>query len=187
MTAIAANMNKRHLMSQMAGRSSGSLHTNIFFKNRVVVETGLVMKLRANGAVILVPRFALERLVVLSRPARPGAAIAVGGAADVSTTRTLTYNEAEQVLTDSVNPALSLRIFDEVKVVLVVEERMRDRKELVLRIIEPAFESFDFASLPATVVVDDRTVGVPNATGKRPATAPNVEDASGKKKTKGGK
>lgn len=180
MTAIAANMNKRHLMSQMAGRSSGSLHTNIFFKNRVVVETGLVMKLRANGAVILVPRFALERLVVLSRPARPGAA----GGADAASTRTLVYNEADQVLTDAANPALSLRIFDEVKVVLVVEERMRDRKELVLRIIEPAFESFDFAALPATVIVDDRTVAPPDASAKRPATAPSAGDAGAQKKGK---
>jgi exosome complex exonuclease DIS3/RRP44 len=176
MTAIAANMNKRHLMSQMAGRSSGSLHTNIFFKSRVVVETGLVMKLRANGAVILVPRFALERLVVLSRPARPGAA------ASAPPQRTFVYNESEQILTDAGNPSLSLRIFDEVKVVLVVEERVRDRKELVVRIIEPAFESFDFRALPTSVIVDDRTVVV--ATDKRPIELATMTESQQRKKAR---
>lgn len=44
MKIITDNMNKRHLNSQLAGRASVALHTNIFFQNRVVVETALVMK-----------------------------------------------------------------------------------------------------------------------------------------------
>ena len=44
MKVVTDNMNRRHLNSQLAGRASVALHTNIFFKDRVVVETALVMK-----------------------------------------------------------------------------------------------------------------------------------------------
>lgn len=47
MRALTANMNKRHLMAQLAGRASVALHTNMFFKARV----------SACGAVLRVVRF----------------------------------------------------------------------------------------------------------------------------------
>ena len=158
MTALASNMNKRHLMSQMAGRSSSSLHTNLFFRNRVVIETGLVMKLRANGAVILVPRFALEKMVILSRAAKPGAAVMPVAAGSAEASRTLLYNEVEQVVVDASDTTLRLGIFDEVTVALFVEERTRGRNELVIRIISPAFHAFDRTSIGPNVVIEDRTV-----------------------------
>jgi hypothetical protein len=34
MSALCENLNHRHLMAQLAGRASVSLHTNIFFKVR---------------------------------------------------------------------------------------------------------------------------------------------------------
>ena len=157
MTALAANMNKRHLMSQMAGRSSGSLHTNIFFKSRAVVETGLVLKLRANGAVILVPRFALEKLVLLGRDA-------------AGAPRALVYDEANQTLeapgAGAGGAPLRLRVFDEVRVLVLVEERGLDRKELVVKIVSPAFAE---SAVPAGVVVEDRTAAPAAAA---PAAAP---------------
>jgi exosome complex exonuclease DIS3/RRP44 len=164
MTALADNMNKRHLMSQLAGRASASLHTNIFFRARVVVETALVMRLRSNGAVLLVPRFALERSVLLGGggwggAGRGGAADGGGGAAP----RALLYDAEQQTLADAADPLrLRLRIFDEVKVALFVEERARGLRELVMRIVAPPFH--DMPPVGPGVMLEDRTVAA--ASGK---------------------
>ena len=66
MRALCDNINKRHLMSQLAGRASVNLHTHIYFRNRVVIEEAVIMKLRANGVVVLVPRFGIEGMVFLA-------------------------------------------------------------------------------------------------------------------------
>jgi exosome complex exonuclease DIS3/RRP44 len=159
MTALADNMNKRHLMSQLAGRASASLHTNIFFKARVVVETALVMRLRSNGAVLLVPRFALERSVLLGGG---GWGAGKGGAAGKAAApppppRTLLYDAEQQTLADAADPErLRLRIFDEVKVALFVEERARGRRELVMRIVAPPWH--DMPAVGPGVTLEDRTV-----------------------------
>ncbi len=159
MTALADNMNKRHLMSQLAGRASASLHTNIFFKARVVVETALVMRLRSNGAVLLVPRFALERSVLLGGG---GWGAGKGGAAGKEAAappppRTLLYDAEQQTLADAADPErLRLRIFDEVKVALFVEERARGRRELVMRIVAPPWH--DMPAVGPGVTLEDRTV-----------------------------
>eukprot|EP01138_Halocafeteria_seosinensis_P004979 gb/GECG01005091.1/.p1 GENE.gb/GECG01005091.1/~~gb/GECG01005091.1/.p1 ORF type:complete len:390 (+),score=60.88 gb/GECG01005091.1/:1-1170(+) len=65
MRALCDNVNKRHLMSQLAGRASVNLHTHIYFRNKIVLEEAVVMKLRANGVVVLVPRFGIEGMVFL--------------------------------------------------------------------------------------------------------------------------
>jgi exosome complex exonuclease DIS3/RRP44 len=138
-------MNRRHLMSQLAGRASAALHTHIFFRKRAVIETALVMRLRANGVVLLVPRFGLEGSVNLTRAEPDGAAGAAGGAAgrggkrdkgkaaEVAAPRVLRFDEAVQELADVTDSTgrLRLRIFDEVKVCLTVEEKRLGRPELV--------------------------------------------------------
>ena len=158
MAALADNMNKRHLMSQLAGRASAGLHTNIFFRARVVVETALVMRLRSNGAVLLVPRFALERSVLLGGGGwggAGGAGGAKGGAA--APPRALLYDAEQQTLADAADPErLRLRIFDEVKVALFVEERARGRRELVMRIVGPPFH--EMPPIGPGVTLEDRTV-----------------------------
>ena len=179
MRKLCDNMNKRHLMSQLAGRASGSLHTNLFFKGRIVVESGLVMRVRANGVALLVPRFGLEGVVILGRAAgevaagtsglgllkpsfgsREGAASGAG-----APTRLLTYDEAGQTVADATDPCtLQLRIFDEVRVALVVEERARFRKELVLYIVDPPFKRLeDIIPRQAGVVLEDATADRPLA------------------------
>lgn len=147
MKEVTDNMNRRHLNSQLAGRASVALHTNIFFKDRVVVETALVMKvrrggaaagrgtlgahaaapvlpppspacaqLRANGVVVLVPRFGLEGTVILG--ATKGAPPPSGSGGADKPRRELVFDEAQQTLAAADDPtgALRLRIFDEVKV-----------------------------------------------------------------------
>ena len=42
MRAMAATMNRRHVMAQLAGRASVTLHTHLFFKVRVHVRVMVV-------------------------------------------------------------------------------------------------------------------------------------------------
>jgi exosome complex exonuclease DIS3/RRP44 len=192
MRAQCDNMNKRHLMSQLAGRASGSLHTNIFFHKRIVVERGLVMRLRANGIVVLIPRFGIEGAIVLGRakddvrPPKPGA----------PAQRTVVYDEEAQTLSDATTPeALRIRIFQEVRIALVVETKARHRKELVYKVVDPPFDPFPAVGEGVTVEgwphegsgKEDAAAAVGSkrkAAGEPPAAAADAAD--GAKGRKGG-
>jgi exosome complex exonuclease DIS3/RRP44 len=134
MKSLADNCNRRHLASALAGRASGALHTNRFFKGRVMTETALVMRLRSNGVVVLVPRFGLESVVVLGRGQDSPEWTGSGPAP-----RTLSFDEAKQTLVDASEPSLRLTVFQEVTVALAVVVAGRGRKTLAVRIIKPAF------------------------------------------------
>lgn len=49
-------LNLRHRMAQQAGRSSVELFTNMFFKNKVQIEEGRVIRILKNGFSTLVPK-----------------------------------------------------------------------------------------------------------------------------------
>jgi len=138
-------MNKRHLISQLAGRASASLHTSIFFHKRVIIDSALIIRLRDNGVVVLVPRFGLEGAVILGA---------------LPTVRTLRLDEEAQILQETSSPSLKLSIFQEVVVALSVEAKgPRGRKELVIRIVEPAFCPFPSVdNLPKGTIVEDKRV-----------------------------
>lgn len=54
------NMNYRHKMAQYAARASVDLHTQLFFKNKIVDEEGYVLFVRKNALKILIPKYGLE-------------------------------------------------------------------------------------------------------------------------------
>lgn len=60
---ICEVINRRNHAAQMASRGSTALHTLLYFKNREVLEEAMVMKVRANGFIALVPRFGVEGIV----------------------------------------------------------------------------------------------------------------------------
>lgn len=72
-TEIVEVINKRHHMAQMAGRASTELHTLYYFKDRVVTERGIIIRVRENGIIVLVPRFGIESMIFLSEPGDVGA------------------------------------------------------------------------------------------------------------------
>eukprot|EP01051_Picozoa_sp_SAG22_P027902 SAG22_NODE_9576_length_581_cov_4.800830_1_plen_164_part_10 len=74
--AICETINKRNHASQLASRGSNALHTLLYFKHRPVEEEAMVMKLRENGFVALIPRYGLEHIVYLDKPASEMAAAA---------------------------------------------------------------------------------------------------------------
>lgn len=49
-------LNHRHRMAQQAGRSSVELYTHLFFRNKVEIEEGRVIRILKNGFVVLAPK-----------------------------------------------------------------------------------------------------------------------------------
>lgn len=64
---VVSDINYRHKMAQYAARSSVSLHTVMYFKDKVVVQDGYVMRVKANGFSVLVPKYGIEETVLLPK------------------------------------------------------------------------------------------------------------------------
>jgi exosome complex exonuclease DIS3/RRP44 len=56
-------INKRNHAAQLASRGSNALHTLLYFKDREVREDAMVMKVRSNGFIALIPRYGIEGIV----------------------------------------------------------------------------------------------------------------------------
>jgi hypothetical protein len=54
---VFTGINHRHRMAQLCGRASVNLHTLIFFRDKRVETDAVIMKVRSNGIVVLVPRY----------------------------------------------------------------------------------------------------------------------------------
>eukprot|EP00951_Prasinocladus_malaysianus_P038198 scaffold417563_cov52-Prasinocladus_malaysianus.AAC.1 len=72
MRDVVANLNERHHNAQMAGRASVELHTLIFFYQRVQVADARVVKVRANGLIVFVPKYGIEGPVFLAGKDKDG-------------------------------------------------------------------------------------------------------------------
>ena len=69
----ADNVNVRHRNSQGAGRASVELHTHIFFKKKPVERCeARVVRVKANGVVVFVPKFGIEAPLVFDSAADSG-------------------------------------------------------------------------------------------------------------------
>ncbi|KAM3606158.1 uncharacterized protein V6R79_011665 [Siganus canaliculatus] len=63
-SALSNNLNYRHKMSQYAQRASVAFHTQLFFKNRGILnEDGFILFVRKNAIIVLIPKFGLEGTV----------------------------------------------------------------------------------------------------------------------------
>lgn len=63
---ICEIINRRNHAAQLASRGSTALHTLLYFKNNPVREEAMVMKVKSNGFVGLIPRFGIEGIVYVS-------------------------------------------------------------------------------------------------------------------------
>lgn len=57
---LCAHMNRRHRAAQYAQRASVNLYTNIYFKNKTVVEDGYILHVTNDHLQVLIPRFGIE-------------------------------------------------------------------------------------------------------------------------------
>lgn len=72
LTSIADNLNYRHRNAQMASRSSIELHTIIFFRKRPTDTEARIVKIRANGFIVFVPKYGIEGPVYLTMRGEKG-------------------------------------------------------------------------------------------------------------------
>lgn len=63
MNNLAEVINERHQCAQFAARASSALHTLLLFKDQTLVEEARIMRVLANGLVVLVPRYGVEGIV----------------------------------------------------------------------------------------------------------------------------
>uniref|UniRef100_A0A8C2I8M1 Protein DIS3 homolog n=1 Tax=Cyprinus carpio TaxID=7962 RepID=A0A8C2I8M1_CYPCA len=71
-TALCNNLNYRHKMAQYAQRASVAFHTQLFFKNKGIInEEGFILFVRKNAIIILIPKFGLEGAVFFDHKDKP--------------------------------------------------------------------------------------------------------------------
>jgi exosome complex exonuclease DIS3/RRP44 len=141
--ASADNLNARHRNAQMAGRASVELHTLIFFKGRDALADARVIKVRANGLVVFVPRYGIEGAVYLT--SKDGAAAGGGGGGGGGAAQqqqqqqqqpavAFVLDEERQTVA-AADGSLRYAVFDKVGVRIRVEEGAGRRRQLVLALV----------------------------------------------------
>lgn len=124
MKELCDNLNFRNRMAQQASRSSVELFTSLYFKNKVEVEEGRVLRVLKNGFIVLVPKYGVETIVYTSKEA--------GGPSP------FTYNDEEKSL---VAGDVKLKTFDTVKVEITVEgDEQGMRQKMNMKLVEPFVE-----------------------------------------------
>jgi exosome complex exonuclease DIS3/RRP44 len=107
-------LNVRHRNAQMAGRASAELYTLVFFRDRPSTDRARVVKVRDNGVIVFIPKYGIEGPIKLEGWTKCG--------------------EKPQIT--SADGAKTLKLFDNVKVKIVVEQEGQSRQEhLVLSIV----------------------------------------------------
>lgn len=117
--AVCLNLNFRHRMAQYAGRASVGLHTQIFFKNRVLDEEGYVLFVRKNALQVLIPKYGLEGTVYL----------------DEENKSKFTFNEEES--TQTFNSDVVIHVFDAVTVQISIDSSNIQHQKLALKLVKP--------------------------------------------------
>lgn len=89
--------NKQHTSAQYAQRSSVDLYTNIFFKDKTVIEDAYIIKTSPNAIITLIPKYGIEGIIHLEN---------------------YEYDIDKETLK---NDQISLKIFDKINVKIQVE------------------------------------------------------------------
>ncbi|XP_053471179.1 exosome complex exonuclease RRP44 isoform X1 [Ictalurus furcatus] len=131
-SALCNNLNYRHKMAQYAQRASVAFNTQLFFKNRGVLnEEGFILFVRKNAIMILIPKFGLEGTVFFENKDRPGPRLSF----------------------DSEGPSLTVEdqhtfhIFDKVKVTISLDASNIQHQKIRMALLEPVIPGVS-VSLP---------------------------------------
>ena len=127
--ATSENINARHRNSQSAGRASVELHTHVFFKKKPVERCeARVVRVKANGVVVFVPKFGIEAPLVFDR------ALDRDAETDAPGIRGFVFDEHEMRVTDPTGK--TWRIFDALHVRIEIEELPARRSRLAVRVVD---------------------------------------------------
>lgn len=122
---VCINLNFRHRMAQYAGRASVALHTQIFFKNRVLDEEGYILFVRKNALQILIPKYGLEGTVYLDDE------------------KAFVYDEEESTVTFG---DVVLHVFDPVTVKISIDSSNIQHQKLSLKLVKPEIPGLSIPS-----------------------------------------
>ncbi|NXF35067.1 RRP44 exonuclease, partial [Nyctibius bracteatus] len=118
---MCKNLNYRHKMAQYAQRASVAFHTQLFFKNKGVVnEDAYILFVRKNAVVVLIPKYGLEGTVFFEEKGKP--------------TPRLDYNNEVPSLTVE---DTTLCIFDKVKVNIMLDASNIQHQKIRMVLVEP--------------------------------------------------
>jgi exosome complex exonuclease DIS3/RRP44 len=143
-TSIANNINFRGRQAQGASRDSSALHTVRFFRGKQVLADGHVTRVKANGFVVLIPRYGIEGVVHLT--------------AQRGEESHFRYDADRQTLDRPASAPLGaahIALFDTVRVCISVDERRAHDVRLRLLCCEPPIgdgAKLDLAALEASGV-----------------------------------
>ncbi|KAJ8256088.1 hypothetical protein COCON_G00199520 [Conger conger] len=130
-SALCNNLNYRHKMAQYAQRASVAFHTQLFFKNRGILnEDGFILFVRKNAIIILIPKFGLEGTVFFENK-------------DQKPSPKLTFNEEGPTLAVEQH---TFSMFDKVKVTISLDASNIQHQKIRMALIEPVIPG---VSVPA--------------------------------------
>jgi len=112
-------------MAQYAERSSVDLHKLLYFKGRVQRDEGYITRVKANGFVVMVPRYGIEGPVFVAEQDAPNPFNYDAGA------HTLTYEN------------ISFSVFDRVVVEISVDESHSQSAKMKLVCVEPVIPKIE--------------------------------------------
>ena len=119
MKELCEHLNERHRAAQISSRSSVELFTLLFFRGKTADEEGYVIRVLANGFVVLIPRYGLEGVVYVAERDQDSQFV---------------FDEAAFSLS---SPLGVIRIFDRVKVRIGVDDSSVRKFRLNLTLLEP--------------------------------------------------
>ncbi|KAG2695095.1 hypothetical protein I3760_07G001000 [Carya illinoinensis] len=121
LTSIADNLNYRHRNAQMAGRASVELHTLIYFRKRPTDTEARIVKIRANGFIVFVPKYGIEGPVYLAPRSEKG-----GGE---------WFVDEQQQKIKKMDGSLSFSVLQTIRIHMEVVEPQPNRPKLQLTLI----------------------------------------------------
>ncbi|XP_062144128.1 exosome complex exonuclease RRP44 homolog A isoform X2 [Alnus glutinosa] len=121
LTSVADNLNYRHRNAQMAGRASVELHTLIYFRKRPTDTEARVVKIRANGFIVFVPKYGIEGPVYLTPRSEKGSGE--------------WYVDEQQQKIKKMDGSLSYNVLQTVQIHMEVVEPQPNRPKLQLSLI----------------------------------------------------
>ncbi|XP_038256782.1 exosome complex exonuclease RRP44 isoform X3 [Dermochelys coriacea] len=118
---LCKNLNYRHKMAQYAQRASVAFHTQLFFKNKGVVnEEAYILFVRKNAVVVLIPKYGLEGTVFFEEKDKPKP--------------NLNYNDEVPSLTVE---KTTFCTFDKVKVNIMLDASNIQHQKIRMALVEP--------------------------------------------------
>ncbi|KAG9262566.1 exosome complex exonuclease RRP44 [Astyanax mexicanus] len=128
--SLCNNLNYRHKMAQYAQRASVAFHTQLFFKNRGILnEEGFILFVRKNAIIILIPKFGLEGTVFFENKDKPGPR--------------LNFDTEGPTLT--VEDQHTFHIFDKVKVTISLDASNIQHQKIRMALVEPVIPGVSVA------------------------------------------